>query len=90
MGAAVYAVTIDQVPIAEGSYTYNLHPKSVKDVRHALFGKLADELPKAALAKRCLKAIDKLRDEHGIAANDPRHPDVSSGKPWPEEALLDR
>ena len=49
------------------------------DIRHALFGKLADELP--------LRAIDTLRGEHGIAANDPRHPDVQSGKPWPEEAL---
>jgi hypothetical protein len=87
MGAAVYAVTIDEVPIAEGSNNYNLHPRSVKDVRHALFGNLAGELPKAALAKRCLKAIDELRDEHGLAANDPRHPDVGSWKPWPEEAL---
>jgi hypothetical protein len=87
MASAVYGVTIDQVPIAEGSNTYNLHPRSVKDVRHALFAKLTAALPQAALAKRCLRSIDKLRDEHGIAANDPRHPDVLSGKPWPEEAL---
>ena len=44
-------------------------------------------MPKAALAKRCLRVIDTLRDEHGIAANDSRHPDVQSGKPWVEEAL---
>jgi hypothetical protein len=30
-------------------------------------------------------AIDKLRDEYGIAANDARHPDVLSEKPWPPE-----
>jgi hypothetical protein len=88
MASAVYAVTIDQVPIPESSNTYNLHPRSVKDIRHALFARLTAKLPQAALAKRCLKSIDKLRDEHGIAANDPRHPDVLSGKPWPEEALL--
>ena len=87
MSAAVYAVTIDEVPVAEGSNTYNLHPRSVKDIRHAPFGKLTAASPQVGLAKRCLRSIDKLRDEHGIAANDPRHPDVLSGKPWPEEAL---
>jgi hypothetical protein len=87
IAGAVYAVTIDQVPIAEGSNTFNLHPRSVKGIRRALFAKLTAELPQAALAKRCLRSIDKLRDEYGIAANDPRHPDVLSGKPWPEEAL---
>ena len=32
-----------------------------------------------------LIAIDRLRDEHGIAANDTRHPDVMSERPWPPE-----
>jgi len=32
--------------------------------------------------RHCLK----LRDNGGIAANEPRHPDVFLGKPWPEEA----
>jgi hypothetical protein len=48
---------VDEVPIAEGSNTYNLRPRSVKDIRHALFGKPANELPKAALAKRCLMRL---------------------------------
>jgi hypothetical protein len=87
MGVAVYGVTIDQVPLAEGSNTYDLHPKSVKGIRYALFARLAAGSPEAELAKGCLRSIDKLRDEHGIASNDPRHPDVRSGKPWPEEAL---
>ena len=88
MRAAVYGLTIDRVPLAEGSNTYDLHPKSVKDVRYALFAGLAAAAPaQAALVKGCLRSIDELRDEYGIAANDPRHPDVQSGKPWPEEAL---
>ena len=40
----------------------------------------------AALAKSCLIAIDVLRDEHGIAATDTRHPDILSERPWPSEA----
>ena len=36
--------------------------------------------------ENCLIAIDILRDEYGVAANDTRHPDVLSERPWPIEA----
>jgi hypothetical protein len=51
-----------------------------------LFGLLGGTSQEAALAKSCLIAIDVLRDEFGIAANDTRHPDVLSEIPWPAEA----
>lgn len=86
MSEAVYAVAIQEIPVSEGSNSYNIHPASVGAVRKTLFGMLDAEPNKAALAKRCLSAIDHCRDEHGIAANDPRHPDVMSDKPWPEES----
>jgi hypothetical protein len=85
MGQAVYAVAVQEIPGSEGSNSYSIHPASVGAVRKTLFGML-DGGAKAMLATRCLLAIDRHRDEHGIAANDPRHPDVMSGKPWPEEA----
>jgi hypothetical protein len=34
-------------------------------------------------AARCLKLIDKLRDEYGAPESEPRHPDLASGKQWP-------
>lgn len=85
MDRAVYAVAVQEIPVSEGSNSYNIHPASVGAVRKTLFGMDAN-IGEAVLAKRCLSAIDHLRDEHGIAANDPRHPDVMSGKPWPEES----
>ncbi len=86
MDRAVYAVAVQEIPVSEGSNSYNIHPASVGPVRKMLFDMLSATNGEAALAKQCLSAIDHLRDEHGIAANDPRHPDVMSGKPWPEEA----
>jgi hypothetical protein len=86
MNRAVYAVTVREIPVSEGSSGYNIHPTSVAATRKTLFEMLDAKLGEAALARRCLSAIDHLRDEHGIAANDPRHPDVTSGMPWPEEA----
>ena len=37
----------------------------------------------SALAERCLVAIDKLRDAYGRIDDEPRHPDIASGRPWP-------
>lgn len=34
-------------------------------------------------AARCLTEIDKIRDRHGAPESEPRHPDLSSGLPWP-------
>jgi hypothetical protein len=79
------SVAVHKIPVAEGSNAYSIYPAPVGSLRKALFDQL-DGLPmKAAIARRCLEAIDKLRDEHGIAANDARHPDVTSERPWPPE-----
>ena len=86
MARAVEAVAVDKVPIAEGSNSYSMYPAPVRDLRKALFDRLNGSPREAAIAKKCLEAIDRLRDEHGIAADDVRHPDVMSERPWPPEA----
>jgi len=86
MASVIEAVTVDKVPVAEDSDAYHLYPAPVGNLRKALFD-LLNGLPKeATLAKKCLIGIDRLRDKHGIAANDTRHPDVMSERPWPTEA----
>ena len=73
-------------PVQAGSNSFYIHPASVAHIRKFLFGLLGGTPQEAALAKSCLIAIDVLRDEHDIAANDTRHPDVLSEIPWPPEA----
>jgi hypothetical protein len=34
-------------------------------------------------AARCLNFLDQIRDEYGSPENEPRHPDLASGRPWP-------
>ena len=70
----------------DGSNSFYVYPASVAQLRKILIGLLGGTRQEASLAKRCLIAIDRLRDEHGIAANDARHPDVLSEIPWPPEA----
>jgi hypothetical protein len=86
MDGAVRAVAMREVPVSEGSNSFYIHPASVAQVRQFLFGLLRGTSQEAALATSCLTAIDVLRDEYGIAANDTRHPNVMSEIPWPPEA----
>jgi hypothetical protein len=86
MARAIRAVAVDEVLIAEGSNAYNIYPAPVGELRKALFDLLSGSSTEAELARWCLIAIDELRDEYGIAADDKRHPDVMSGQPWPPEA----
>jgi len=37
----------------------------------------------ADVALACLIHIDELRDMHGVASGEPRHPDIATGAPWP-------
>lgn len=50
--------------------------------RRQVFALMADE-KLAALARRCLEEIDAFRDEYGRVNDEPRHPDITSGRPWP-------
>jgi hypothetical protein len=86
MDGVVRAVALRREPVQDGSSSFYIHPASVGHIRKFLFGLLGGTPQEAALAKRCLIAIDVLRDEHGIAANDTRHPDVLSEIAWPPEA----
>jgi hypothetical protein len=86
MADTVRAIALRHEPVHDGSNSFYIYPASVVHVRKLLFDLLGGGLQDAALAKSCLIAIDILRDEHGIAANDTRHPEVLSEIPWPPEA----
>ena len=55
----------------------------VSDLRKELFRMINGETAEGKLAVECLTAIDELRDEHGPAESEPRHPDIESGRAWP-------
>ena len=86
MYRAVRAIALQQEPVQDDSSAFNVYPASVSHIRKVLFDGVGGTSQEAALANRCLIAIDVLRDEYGIAANDARHPDVLSEIAWPPEA----
>jgi hypothetical protein len=56
---------------------------SLAELRRELFAIALANNAQSALAERCLVAIDKLRDAYGRIDDEPRHPDIASGQPWP-------
>jgi hypothetical protein len=83
---ALRGATLWHEPVAGSENSYYVRPASVANLRRFLFGFTTGESNGMALAVRCLVEIDELRDKHGIAAGDPRHPDIRSDRPWPLEA----
>ena len=86
MAGVVRAVALRHEPVQDGSNSFYVRPSSVARARKFLFALLGGTPQEAALANNCLIATDVLRDEYGMAPNDPRHPDVLSEIPWPPEA----
>ena len=57
-------------------------PVSVVNLRRFLLDLVTDGGPNDAAA-RYLTEIDRIRDEWGAPAEEPRHPNLESGKSWP-------
>jgi hypothetical protein len=53
------------------------------ELRRELFAMVLAKGAQAALAERCLVEIDELYDWHGRIDDEPRHPGIASGEPWP-------
>lgn len=63
--------------------TYEEFSVSLAELRRELFGLTLAGDAQSRLAQACLIEIEELRDEHGRVDDEPRHPDISSGQPWP-------
>ena len=56
------------------------------ELRAQLFAMLPAKDARALLAEQCLIEIEEYRDDCGRPTSEPRHPDISTGRPWPTEA----
>jgi hypothetical protein len=81
--SAIEGVALEKRSVAGMTGAYALYPTAVNELRTRLFKLIAAGRPEAAIAEACLAAIDRLRDEHGRPQEEPRHPDIRSGRPWP-------
>lgn len=73
-------------PSAQIEGAFEVFGTPAADLREALFGKLAIDGKQAAVASKCLSWIDDIRDRYGNVVDEPRHPDIKAGRPWPMQA----
>jgi hypothetical protein len=72
----------DQIPAPGWTNAFSIVPVSAAELRRKLLAATSDGSAHD-LAARTLTAIDEIRDEYGRAIDEPRHPDLASGRPWP-------
>ena len=72
----------DQIPFKDVQGCYDIVPVPAMELRQNLLALTRDNGDDDP-ASRCLNAIDEFRDEYGAPENEPRHPDLRSGRPWP-------
>jgi hypothetical protein len=53
------------------------------ELRQKLFAFVLDGGVLSELAVACLNAIEEIREHYGGAESEPRHPDITAGRPWP-------
>jgi hypothetical protein len=70
-------------PINESSNIFNIVPSSAAEMRKILLEMTIHDSLRNEAAKHVLTYIDELRDSHGRPENEPRHPCLESGIPWP-------
>jgi hypothetical protein len=82
--SAIENLAVERRPLSDWAGVYEQISAPVQSLRRLLF-----ELSRTAtggeatLALACLVHIDELRDRHGVASGEPRHPDIATGAPWP-------
>lgn len=72
----------EHVPSEHWRGAFDVLPVVATELRRKLLAMTTNGGPHDSAA-RVLREIDRVRDENGAPEDEPRHPDLASGKPWP-------
>ncbi|UVM25022.1 NACHT domain-containing NTPase [Pseudomonas sp. B21-021] len=86
LGRALRNLAISRRPSEQWSGAFEEFGLPLIEIRARLFTMFLANDAQSELAKQCLLAIEEYRDEKGRLNNEPRHPDISTGRAWPPEA----
>lgn len=79
---SIEAAVTANVPSESWRGAFHVMPVTSTWLRKALLA-LTTDGGEDDSAARCLTEIDKIRDRYGAPEAEPRHPDLTSGRPWP-------
>ena len=84
LSAAIKNIAIGQRQINDWPGAFEQFSIALTEFRKQLFTMVAANDAQSTLAEKCLTEIDIVRDEYGLVSDEPRHPDITSGLPWPK------
>ncbi len=74
---------VGQRPYGQDPHVATLHARASNDVRLRLFHMVLNDPRRRKSASMLLGEIELWRLEYGRPPDEPRHPDLASGHPWP-------
>lgn len=80
-------VVLRRRPYGSSGYTYTLEPLSADEIRSRLFEMVLNDSSRSDSALSLLGQIEVWRLEYGKPSNEPRHPAIHSGTPWPPDRI---
>jgi hypothetical protein len=83
---ALRNLAIGRKPSADWPNAFEEFGLPLANLRARLFAMLPANDGRARLAKQCLIEIEEHRDDRGRITDEPRHPDIATGRAWPPEA----
>jgi hypothetical protein len=83
---AIRNLAIGRKPSDEWAGAFEEFGLPLTGLRARLFAMLPANDARARLAHQCLIVIEEHRDDRGRVSNEPRHPDIATGRAWPPEA----
>jgi hypothetical protein len=85
---ALRDICIEGRPAEGGDQAYERAPRAIPALRADLFARVVSGDESSATCARLLQVIDDWREGYGEPAGEPRHPNLTLGKPWPPLAQL--
>jgi hypothetical protein len=84
--ARLEQAAVTRTPIAGSSNTYEIEAAALPALRQRAFDLMLGNTPQASWARKCLHAIDQLRDHYGKPWSEPNHPTLTARIAWPDAA----
>ena len=78
---------VERQPYGQNSNTFTLHARASNELRARLFRMAVEDSKRRKSAFMLLGQIEVWRLEHGRPTDEPRHPNLASGQPWPPQEL---
>jgi NACHT C-terminal Alpha/Beta 2 len=79
------AAFVERRPYGQNSQVFTQHARASNQLRSRLFRMALDDEKRRRAAFTLLGQIEMWRLEHGRPTDEPRHPDIASGRSWPPQ-----